>query len=81
MVVFIFVCLVNLNCYLILQLLEPGRYTWLFKALYGLLMLLPQVHETLLFYCNLKDCITLSTGVCHCIHYKAIYHVIHICTN
>jgi len=29
--------------YLILQLLEPGRYIWLFKALYGLLMLLPQV--------------------------------------
>ncbi|GAU12905.1 hypothetical protein TSUD_73920 [Trifolium subterraneum] len=28
--------------YLRLQLLEPGRYTWLFKALYGLLMLLPQ---------------------------------------
>ncbi|KAG5038086.1 hypothetical protein JHK86_018926 [Glycine max] len=24
------------------QLLEPGRYIWLFKALYGLLMLLPQ---------------------------------------
>ncbi|CAI0383459.1 unnamed protein product [Linum tenue] len=29
--------------YLRLQLLEPGRYTWLLKALYGLLMLLPQV--------------------------------------
>ncbi|KAH1260670.1 Protein VAC14 [Glycine max] len=28
--------------YLRLQLLEPGRYIWLFKALYGLLMLLPQ---------------------------------------
>ncbi|QCD89573.1 protein VAC14 homolog isoform X2 [Vigna unguiculata] len=28
--------------YLRLQLLEPGRYMWLFKALYGLLMLLPQ---------------------------------------
>ncbi|RZB95271.1 Protein VAC14-like isoform B [Glycine soja] len=28
--------------YLRLQLLEPGRYTWLFKTLYGLLMLLPQ---------------------------------------
>ncbi|CAN1138312.1 Protein VAC14 homolog [Linum perenne] len=28
--------------YLRLQLLEPGRYTWLLKALYGLLMLLPQ---------------------------------------
>ncbi|KOM26857.1 hypothetical protein LR48_Vigan325s002900 [Vigna angularis] len=28
--------------YLRLQLLEPGRYPWLFKALYGLLMLLPQ---------------------------------------
>lgn len=26
-----------------LQLLEPGRYMWLLKALYGLLMLLPQV--------------------------------------
>lgn len=26
-----------------MQLLEPGRYTWLLKALYGLLMLLPQV--------------------------------------
>ena len=26
-----------------LQLLEPGRYIWLLKALYGLLMLLPQV--------------------------------------
>eukprot|EP01018_Ginkgo_biloba_P020691 Gb_18820 [translate_table: standard] len=25
-----------------LQLLEPGRYTWLLKTLYGLLMLLPQ---------------------------------------
>ncbi|XP_019432672.1 PREDICTED: protein VAC14 homolog isoform X2 [Lupinus angustifolius] len=25
-----------------LQLLEPGRYVWLFKTLYGLLMLLPQ---------------------------------------
>ncbi|CAL0313815.1 unnamed protein product [Lupinus luteus] len=25
-----------------LQLLEPGRYIWLFKTLYGLLMLLPQ---------------------------------------
>ncbi|GKC43373.1 protein VAC14 [Tanacetum coccineum] len=29
--------------YLRLQLLEPGRYIWLLKALYGLLMLLPQV--------------------------------------
>jgi vacuole morphology and inheritance protein 14 len=29
--------------YLRLQLLEPGRYTWLLKTLYGLLMLLPQV--------------------------------------
>ncbi|XP_051144677.1 protein VAC14 homolog [Andrographis paniculata] len=28
--------------YLRLQLLDPGRYTWLLKALYGLLMLLPQ---------------------------------------
>ncbi|KAJ8447710.1 hypothetical protein Cgig2_031764 [Carnegiea gigantea] len=28
--------------YLRLQLLEPGRYPWLLKALYGLLMLLPQ---------------------------------------
>ncbi|CAL5215232.1 unnamed protein product [Lathyrus oleraceus] len=28
--------------YLRLQLLEPGKHTWLFKALYGLLMLLPQ---------------------------------------
>ncbi|TYI97853.1 hypothetical protein E1A91_D01G172200v1 [Gossypium mustelinum] len=28
--------------YLRLQLLEPGRYIWLLKALYGLLMLLPQ---------------------------------------
>nr|KJB78182.1 hypothetical protein B456_012G182400 [Gossypium raimondii] len=28
--------------YLRLQLLEPGRYVWLLKALYGLLMLLPQ---------------------------------------
>ncbi|KAK3222217.1 hypothetical protein Dsin_009242 [Dipteronia sinensis] len=28
--------------YLRLQLLEPGRFTWLLKALYGLLMLLPQ---------------------------------------
>ncbi|XP_057478120.1 protein VAC14 homolog isoform X2 [Actinidia eriantha] len=28
--------------YLRLQLLEPGRYMWLLKALYGLLMLLPQ---------------------------------------
>ncbi|XP_019423527.1 PREDICTED: protein VAC14 homolog isoform X2 [Lupinus angustifolius] len=28
--------------YLRLQLLEPGRYIWLFKTLYGLLMLLPQ---------------------------------------
>ncbi|MED6180529.1 PtdIns(3,5)P(2) sythesis regulation factor, variant 2 [Stylosanthes scabra] len=28
--------------YLRLQLLEPGRHIWLFKALYGLLMLLPQ---------------------------------------
>ncbi|KAH7683471.1 Vacuole morphology and inheritance protein 14 [Dioscorea alata] len=28
--------------YLRLQLLEPGKYTWLLKALYGLLMLLPQ---------------------------------------
>lgn len=27
----------------VLQLLEPGRYMWLLKALYGLLMLLPQV--------------------------------------
>ncbi|XP_073287705.1 protein VAC14 homolog isoform X2 [Primulina huaijiensis] len=30
--------------YLRLQLLEPGRYIWLLKALYGLLMLLPQDH-------------------------------------
>jgi len=30
-----------------LQLLEPGRYTWLLKALNGLLMLLPQVPEEL----------------------------------
>ncbi|KAK6931636.1 Vacuolar protein 14, C-terminal Fig4-binding domain [Dillenia turbinata] len=28
--------------YLRLQLLEPGKYPWLLKALYGLLMLLPQ---------------------------------------
>lgn len=28
--------------YLRLQLLDPGRYMWLLKALYGLLMLLPQ---------------------------------------
>ncbi|KAK8522671.1 hypothetical protein V6N12_056372 [Hibiscus sabdariffa] len=28
--------------YLRLQLLEPGRYLWLLKALYGILMLLPQ---------------------------------------
>ncbi|ERM95858.1 protein VAC14 homolog isoform X1 [Amborella trichopoda] len=28
--------------YLRLQLLDPGRYTWLLKSLYGLLMLLPQ---------------------------------------
>ncbi|CAM8953096.1 unnamed protein product [Rhodiola kirilowii] len=28
--------------YLRLQLLEPGRYKWLLKVLYGLLMLLPQ---------------------------------------
>lgn len=28
--------------YLRLQLLDPGRYTWLLKTLYGLLMLLPQ---------------------------------------
>ncbi|PQQ18847.1 protein VAC14 homolog [Prunus yedoensis var. nudiflora] len=28
--------------YLRLQLLEPGRHVWLLKALYGLLMLLPQ---------------------------------------
>ncbi|XP_071704752.1 protein VAC14 homolog [Rutidosis leptorrhynchoides] len=28
--------------YLRLQLLEPGRYIWLLKALYGFLMLLPQ---------------------------------------
>ncbi|XP_031497203.1 protein VAC14 homolog isoform X2 [Nymphaea colorata] len=28
--------------YLRLQLLEPGRYPWLLKSLYGLLMLLPQ---------------------------------------
>ncbi|GMH20341.1 hypothetical protein Nepgr_022182 [Nepenthes gracilis] len=28
--------------YLRLQLLEPGRYVWLLKSLYGLLMLLPQ---------------------------------------
>ncbi|XP_071926439.1 protein VAC14 homolog isoform X2 [Coffea arabica] len=28
--------------YLRLQLLEPGKYIWLLKALYGLLMLLPQ---------------------------------------
>ncbi|XP_048502612.1 protein VAC14 homolog isoform X3 [Beta vulgaris subsp. vulgaris] len=27
---------------IMVQLLEPGRYTWLLKALYGLLMLLPQ---------------------------------------
>jgi len=65
----------NLNGYLILQLLEPGRYTWLFKALYGLLMLLPQVRETLLIFCNLKYCITLSTGVYHCIHCKTILFI------
>ncbi|KAG9136022.1 hypothetical protein Leryth_015881 [Lithospermum erythrorhizon] len=29
--------------YLRLQLLEPGRHMWLLKALYGLLMLLPQL--------------------------------------
>ncbi|XP_028785293.1 protein VAC14 homolog [Neltuma alba] len=28
--------------YLRLQLLEPGKHVWLFKSLYGLLMLLPQ---------------------------------------
>ncbi|URE24090.1 hypothetical protein MUK42_15831 [Musa troglodytarum] len=28
--------------YLRLQLLEPGKYTWLLKTLYGLLMMLPQ---------------------------------------
>ncbi|KAF7131616.1 hypothetical protein RHSIM_Rhsim09G0089600 [Rhododendron simsii] len=32
--------------YLRLQLLEPGRYMWLLKALYGLLMLLPQVEQS-----------------------------------
>jgi len=26
-----------------LQLLQPGKYMWLLTALYGLLMLLPQV--------------------------------------
>ncbi|XP_077230419.1 protein VAC14 homolog isoform X2 [Tasmannia lanceolata] len=31
--------------YLRLQLLEPGKYTWLLKSLYGLLMLLPQRSE------------------------------------
>ncbi|ONL95234.1 Protein VAC14-like protein [Zea mays] len=29
--------------YLRLQLLEPGKHTWLLKTLYGLLMLLPQI--------------------------------------
>nr|GMD21865.1 protein VAC14 homolog isoform X1 [Ipomoea batatas] len=33
---------VNHICHCFLQLLEPGRYIWLLKALYGLLMLLPQ---------------------------------------
>ncbi|TKY69239.1 VAC14-like protein [Spatholobus suberectus] len=38
------ICLMEtpIFAYLRLQLLEPGRYIWLFKALYGLLMLLPQ---------------------------------------
>ncbi|XXG51177.1 hypothetical protein AAC387_Pa02g5009 [Persea americana] len=31
--------------YLRLQLLEPGKYAWLLKSLYGLLMLLPQQSE------------------------------------
>ena len=31
---------------LFFQLLEPGRYPWLLKTLYGLLMLLPQVKRT-----------------------------------
>nr|XP_029117300.1 protein VAC14 homolog isoform X2 [Elaeis guineensis] len=31
--------------YLRLQLLEPGKFIWLLRALYGLLMLLPQMHH------------------------------------
>jgi len=42
-ITFLIISLMYLNYNFILQLLEPGRYPWLFKALYGLLMLLPQV--------------------------------------
>jgi hypothetical protein len=31
-----------------MQLLEPGKHTWLLKTLYGLLMLLPQVCSNVL---------------------------------
>lgn len=46
---FHFIFYYHLSCGIIsvfssyLQLLEPERYIWLLKALYGLLMLLPQV--------------------------------------
>lgn len=44
-----------LNLSWFLQLLEPGRYIWLLKALYGLLMLLPQVYPKIcaVFFCPL----------------------------
>jgi len=38
--------------YLRLQLLEPGKHTWLLKTLYGLLMLLPQVCSISLLHCG-----------------------------
>ncbi|KAL6884580.1 hypothetical protein ACP4OV_010516 [Aristida adscensionis] len=45
--------------YLRLQLLEPGKHTWLLKTLYGLLMLLPQEeYEKLTF--PLATCIVMS---------------------
>jgi hypothetical protein len=37
-----------------MQLLEPGKHTWLLKTLYGLLMLLPQVCSNVIPRVNIE---------------------------
>lgn len=51
-------CFFWCGSYFILQLLEPGKHTWLLKTLYGLLMLLPQVN--LLNHISYKVCLCNS---------------------
>lgn len=64
---------INLTLYNV-QLLEPGKYTWLLKTLNGLLMLLPQVNYTLfvrirLLICsgNTDNVISVSPNLLKCV--------------